>query len=560
MDTSDFAELLGTPLPPSPVKAEAALPTVSAVAVGSPPYEGASRTDNLALWQPSTLSADDEIDISKGPLDARVRYMLRNDSSVAGAATYHKDSIVGSLFLLNAKPMSAVLFNSEDEVWEEEAQEEIEMKFGLWAESPECWADAQRTKTLTDIVRLAVGVDLAGGEILASAEWMPDDGRPFRTAIQMIDTDRLCTPFNAWNNNRIRRGVEINAKGAPVAYHIRMAHPGDYANPESYLWRRVMARKPWGRPMILHQLEELRPDQHRGLSMMVGALQEMKMLKGFRKTELERAVLAASYAASIESELPSADIFRMMGGEDGNGASIDLLKDYLEAINEFSVGSKNLVVNGTRIPVMMPGTKLNIKNPGAESPAGSDFERSMQAYIAVSAGMSLEQFSRDYRNVNYSGGRMSRGETEKHLAARKRRTADRTATFLYRLWLEEAINTRSLECFKRRRMPEYYEGQNADAYSNCEWIGAGLGQIDPLKETQAIVLQLKNGLTTKEVAIAKLNGGDWRAVTRQIAREMRNDEKFKTPSVYAMAMSDAENALSGTPQVRENDGESGDEQ
>lgn len=560
MDTSDFAELLGAPLPPSPVKAEAALPTVSAVAVGSPPYEGASRTDNLALWQPSTLSADDEIDISKGPLDARVRYMLRNDSSVAGAATYHKDSIVGSLFLLNAKPMSAVLFNREDEVWEEEAQEEIEMKFGLWAESPECWADAQRTKTLTDIVRLAVGVDLAGGEILASAEWMPDDGRPFRTAIQMIDTDRLCTPFNAWNNNRIRRGVEITAKGAPVAYHIRMAHPGDYANPDSYLWRRVMARKPWGRPMILHQFEELRPDQHRGLSMMVGALQEMKMLKGFRKTELERAVLAASYAASIESELPSADIFRMMGGEDGNGASIDLLKDYLEAINEFSAGSKNLVVNGTRIPVMMPGTKLNIKNPGAESPAGSDFERSMQAYIAVSAGMSLEQFSRDYRNVNYSGGRMSRGETEKHLAARKRRTADRTATFLYRLWLEEAINTRSLECFKRRRMPEYYEGLNADAYSNCEWIGAGLGQIDPLKETQAVVLQLKNGLTTKEVAIAKLNGGDWRAVTRQIAREMRNDEKFKTPSVYAMAMSDAENALSGTPQVRENDGESGDNQ
>ena len=209
-DNSDFAELLGTPLPPSPVKAVAALPTVSAVAVGSPPYEGAGRSDNLALWQPSALSADDEIDISKGPLDARVRDMLRNDSSVAGAATYHKDSIVGSLFLLNAKPMSAVLFNREDEVWEEEAQEEIEMKFGLWAESPECWADAQRTKTLTDIVRLAVGVDLAGGEILASAEWMPDDGRPFRTAIQMIDTDRLCTPFNAWNNNRIRRGVDIH--------------------------------------------------------------------------------------------------------------------------------------------------------------------------------------------------------------------------------------------------------------------------------------------------------------------------------------------------------------
>lgn len=559
MDVSDFAELLG-PAPSLPATVEAAPPTVSAVAVGGSPYDAARRDDSLALWMPASYPADVEIDISKDALDARAGDLFRNDSGLAGAATFHKDSIVGAYYLLNAKPVSSVLFGREDPVWEEEAQEEIETKFGLWAESPECWLDAQRTKTLTDIVRLAVGLDLAGGEILASAEWMPDDGRPFRTAIQMIDTSRLCTPFNAFNDNKIRRGVEINAKGAPVAYHIRLAHPGDYLNADSYLWRRVMARKPWGRPMMFHQFEELRPDQHRGVSSMVSAIEQAQMLKGFRKTEIERAVLAASYAASIESELPSADVFRMMGGDDDNGNAINAIKDYLTAISEFSNGSKNLVVNGTRIPVMVPGTKLNIKNPGAESPAGSDFERSMQRGIAVAAGMSLEQFNRDYSGINYSGGRMSRGETEKHLAARKRRTADRTATFGYRLWLEEAINTRSLECFKRRRMPGYYEGLNADAYSNCEWIGAGLGQIDPLKETQAVVLQLKNGLTTKEVAIAKLNGGDWRAVARQIAREMKTDDKLKIPSVYAMAMSDAENALSGTPQVRENDGESGGDQ
>ncbi len=550
---SDIAELLG-PGAPSAARADVVAPlAVSAVAVrGETAYEGASSFDQLALWAPSIRSADAEILPEKPILDARVRDMTRNDAHVQGAQTLHKDNIVGAMYLLNAKPMSRVLFGKEDSVWEEEYQEEVETLFHLTAESPECWLDAQRVKTLTDIVRLAVGVDLAGGEVLASAEWMPDDGRPCRTAIQMVDTDRLSNPLNQlFRTNKIRRGVERDVRGAPVAYHIRMGHPGDYTNPDSYIWKRVMARKPWGRPQILHQFEQNRPDQSRGISGMVAALTEMKMLKGFRKVELQRAVLAATYAASIESELPTADVLRAMGGDDKSNPSIEYMREYLAAIQEYSGSAKNLTIDGAKIPVFMPGTKLNLKNPGAESPAGDKFEQSVLRYLASALNVSYEQLSRDYSQTNYSSARASRGETEKHLASRKKRVADRTANFVYRLWLEEQINANRIEALRRRNVPSFYEGLNAEAYSNCDWIGAGAGLIDPLKETQAFVLQMKNGITPREHVIAKIHGGDWRVVGRQIAREIAFDEKLGLPCVFTMAATESENALSGTPQERE---------
>lgn len=553
---ADIAELLGPVSPPAAVDAEPSR-TMSAVVVREGAFDGASRADQLALWQPAIQSANAEILPDKDVLDARTRDIVRNDSHIAGGAAIHKDNIVGATYLLNAKPMTKVL--ALDEVWEEEFQEEVETKFTLYAESPECWIDAQRTKTLTELVRLAVEQDYSVGEALAAAEWMPDDGRPFRTAIQMVDTDRLMTPYIALNRQKIFGGVEVDRYGAPIAYHIRQGHPSDWMDPAFYQFRRVMASKPWGRAMILHLYEQVRPSQARGISTMTSALREMKMLKSFRQVELQRAVLAATFAASMESELPTADVFRMLGDGVDQSAVIEYMQQYLGVVAEWQGGSKALKIDGARIPVLPPGTKMNLKNPGAESPSGDKFEQSMLRYLASATGTSYEALSKDYSQINYATGRMSKGQADNHMAARKRRAADPVATFAYTLWLEEAINKREIETLRFRGAPNFYEGLNKEAYTACDWIGAGAPMIDPLKETQADVLALKNGLTTKEVVVARRHGSDWRKVGRQIRREMSAATKDGTPDVYAMAMSDAENALSGTPQERQNDGESGNQ-
>lgn len=552
-------ELLGHTGEILPSVADAGTPSTVAAAVegggASVAYDASDRVQKLAAWRPAIRSADGDLLPEKRTIDARSRDTGRNDAYVAGGATLHKDNIVGATFLLNAKPETKILWGKEDPTWEAEFQEEVETKFSLWAESPQNWLDAQRINTLTGLVRLAVGVWCAGGEVLASAEWMKGTYRPYRSAIQMIDTDRLSTPWDRHADPKIRSGVERDFYGAPVAYHIRAVHEADISLTGTWedrmKWRRVPARKPWGRQMILHIYDQLRPDQTRGVSAMATALTEMRMAKRFRQTELERAIIAATYAASIETELPPGEVYAAMGDAGDENPSVAWSTDFLDAVSEYSGGAKNLHINGSRIPVFWPGTHLKIQNPGAASPAGDQFEASLLRYIAAAMGLSYEQLSRDYTQTSYSSARASMAETWKAMQVKKKQVADRTATFIYRLWLEEAINYNHLECLKRQNVPAFYEGLNAEAYSACDWLGAGQGMIDPLKETQADVLALKNGLMTKEQAIARRSGSDYRKVAKQRARERDLDRELDLPSVHDGEGSDMENALSGTPQERE---------
>ena len=278
------------------------------------------------------------------------------------------------------------------------------------------------------------------------------------------------------------------------------------------------------------------------------------MTKHFRKSELERATLAASYAMSIESEFPDSVLDAMGGSYAGEGnASMQWMNEYLAAIAEYSSGARNLHMDGTKIPVFAPGTSLKVQNPGANGPLGDKYEQSLLRYIAAALGVSYEELSRDFTQTNYSSARAAFGLTWKSMQTLKKMVADRFANFGYRLWLEEMINRNDIEALKRRNVPKYYEGRNADAYSRCEWIGAGQGQIDPLKETQAAILKIKSGLSTKEIEIAKMSGGDWRATARQINREIEEDRYYKNPSIYDNAdTKDVTNSLTASP----NDGES----
>lgn len=509
-------------------------------------YEGASRFDrSLALWAPPIQSADMDILPEKDISDARVRDMLRNDAYVQSGQALHRDGIVGSFFMLNSKPELVTLQaqnKAMDEVWEEEFQSEVEAKFSLWAESPNNWVDASRTNTLTGMVRLAVGVYVAAGEVLATAEWVRQIGRPFMTAIQMIDLDRLSNPYDRVDNVRdLRGGIEFDAYGAPIAYHIRTGHPTDPHDFTKYEWKRVARTKPWGRLQVVHIFEQQRPDQSRGISELVAALKEMKITKKFRDIVLQNAVVNASFAASIESELPPEAAFASIGGGNVGEAVTDYATTYLTAIAEYAGSSKNTHIDGVKIPHLFPGTKLQLRNAGTAGGVGTDFEKSLLRYIAANLGVSYEQLSRDYSGSNYSSMKAATVETGRFMASRKKMVADRFASSVYRLWLEEAINIGEITSLPRNA-PSWYERLNADAYARCDWIGAGRGQIDELKETQAAVLRLKYHLSTYEEEHAKL-GKDWRAVFAQAERE----QVVMKERELVVEEANAINAASGAP-------------
>jgi len=521
-------------------------------------YDAASTFDQqIAQWNPPLRSADADILPDKDLLDARTRDVWRNDAFVAGGLAHHKDSIVGSMFLLNSKPQGEVLGWDEERV--ERFQTEVEAKFQTWAESPFRWVDASRRNDLTELVRLAVGVFVMTGEVLATAEWIERNRREYRTAIQMVDSDRLQTPMEHEANPLIRGGIRHDTYGAPVTAYIRTRHPRDYRNMlmvDQWAYKQVGFWKPWGRPQVVHIREQQRVDQTRGISQIVAGLRGLAITQKFRDVTLQNAVVNATYAATIESELPSEMVYQQIGSGNVGDTIKDYASNFLGAVNEYVNNSKHMMVDGVKIPHLFPGTSFKMQPAGAPGGVGQDFETSLLRYVAAALDISYEELSRDYTKTTYSSARAAMLQTWRSMQARKRIVADCMANTIYRLWLEEAINNDKIESFPASEASMLYTNGHLnmlwDALTRADWIGASRGQIDELKETQAAVLRIKFGLATHEDELAKL-GKDWRKVYAQLEREQKMREEMN----IVLEESNAMNAASGSPREIEDEGTEG---
>jgi len=478
--------------------------------------QGAERTSRETLaWNPTMRSPDQVINYAKPLADARGKDMVQNDGYAMGAVNVHKDSIVGATYRLNAQPNWRVL--GADEGWAEEFQKVVENRFNLLAESEHCWLDASGMNTFTSLIRLGVGGFVFTGEVLATAEWLRASNRPLRTAIQLVSPDRLSNPDGLPDTREWRRGVRKDRFGKPVDYAFRNAYPTEDYDDKSYTWKIVPAFKPWGRRQVIHIIEQLMPDQSRGIAEMVSVLKQMRMTKSFQEVTLQNAVINASFAAAIESELPPDVVYQNLGGAEP-GAWINTVAQYMEALNAYLGAANNIKLDGAKIPHLFPGTKLNMMPMGQPGGVGTSFEESLLRNIAAALGVSYEEFSRDYSKTSYSSARTSMVNTWRFMQSRKKAVADRMASAIYALVLEEEINAGNVPLPPGKTFAHFYEPLMKEAYTACSWIGASRGQIDELKETQAAILRIKSGLSTYEIEVAKL-GSDWREIFEQRARE-----------------------------------------
>jgi lambda family phage portal protein len=488
-------------------------------------YEGADQFDRtLAMWSPPRDSADALVLPAKFFAEGRARDLARNDAYVAAGGEFHRDSVVGARFRLMSEPRWQMLGLSE--TWADEFGEEVEQLWEMYAESEECYADAQRRMTFTGMIRLAIINYVMNQEVLATVEWLRDRSRVSRTAFLLIDPDRLCTPqdqFSLAYQGKIRGGIERKENGEPVAYWIHAENPVNALLTGRYGAKRIAARKPWGRRQVIHISEPTRIDQTRGISQLATAIRETKIGRRYRDVALQNAVINATYAATIESELDTAQIFSILGNgstTDPTQAILNYIGAYGAAIGAYTSGSKRLQIDGAKIPHLPPGTKLNMQSIGKQGSLGNEFESSILRYTAAALGVTYEELTRDLRETNYSSIKAGWNITQRTMRARKAMVADRLANQMFMLWLEEEINAGRITSMPRNA-PNIYEGYNLLAYSNATWFGTGLGQIDELKETQAMHQRIDNGTSNHKIEISRLHGLDWREVMRQRAKEQK---------------------------------------
>lgn len=489
--------------------------------------EGAERTKReTVLWSPPMTSPDRAINPGKKLADARGKDMVLNDGYTQGAVRIQKDSIVGASYRLNSKPDHRVIMGSDTSYgqgWAEEFASVAEARFNLAAESEDGWFDASGQLTFTGMLRLWVGAFCYTGEIIGTAEWEDSDpSRPFKTAIQMISPDRLCNRdglpdgYDPRSGAKLSRGVEMDRKNRPIRFHIRRGYETDWDNRDINTWDIVEARKPWGRRQVVFVRDPNMIDQTRGISEMVAALAHSNMTKTYSELVLQKAVVDASYAAAVESEMPNADVIAAMGG--GDQGFVNAVGQYMSMLQDFLGASENIAIDGVKMPHLFPGTKLNILPMSTPGGIGSDFEDSLIRKLAATFGVGFSEMSRNFAKFNYSGIKAEMALIERTMNSKKKFGADRAATQIFQLWVEEEIAQGNLPLPRGKNRTDFYRPLMKDAYTRCSWIASGRGQVDELKETQAAMLRIKSGLSTYEKEASKL-GEDWRELAAQRAKE-----------------------------------------
>jgi lambda family phage portal protein len=447
----------------------------------------------LASWQPVKGSADNDLLPELATIVSRSRDLARNHGVASGAIQTLNDNIVGVGLRLSAKPDYKLLGKTKE--WEEQWQAKVEGLWRSWAETNAC--DAAKTLNFNGLTTLVFKSCLINGEALALPLWLKD--RPFHTCIQLIEPDRLSNPNSATDSKTLRSGMEIDRYGAPVAYHIRQNHPGDYwIGGALDTWERIPAYTDFGRRRVLHIHDIERIGQHRGKPILTSIMPMFKMLDHYERSELQAAIVNAMIAAFIETPMDAEGLNELFGGDSN---------DYLNAKKDWKVKLEG----GSIIPIF-PGDKIAPFTPSRPNSAYGSFIENVLRHIGTGLNIPYELLLKDFSKTNYSSARAALLEAWRFFNGRRSWLANSWATPVYELWLEEAVNKGLIDA------PDFY--QNRYAYTRCKWIGPGRGWVDPVKEAQACQLRMEIGLSTLEEECAS-QGLDWEEVIEQRVKEQK---------------------------------------
>lgn len=493
------------------------------------PYDAADRSgDHMADWNPYLGSPDGELNMYRDTIVSRVRDLVRNDGWASGAVTRIIDNAIGASFRPIFKPDWQSLrahtgIEGFDHVWADEFGQALEAGYRTWSLDVGRYCDVERKLTVPQMMRLGFRHKMVDGDAVAQMHWLPErvgDGRArYATAIQIVDPDRMSNPNLAFDRQDLRGGVELDEYGAAVAYHFRRAHQGDYYNAaKAQSWERIERETSWGRPIIIHDFDHDRAGQHRGTGIFTPVIQRLKMLIKYDGAELDASIVNAIFAAYIESPFDHAMVESAMGGDaDEVGAYQDGRADFH---NE-----RRIKLGGARMPILYPGEKINTVMASRPNSNFAAFESAVLRNFASATGLSAQQISNDWSNVNYSSGRGAMLEAWKTLSRRRNDFATGFGQSIVVCYVEEAMDVDDLPL--PAGAPPFSNFRAA--YARTKWMGPGRGIVDPVKERQGAILGMDAGMSTLEDETADLFGMDWRETVAQRAIEVARFKELGLP-------------------------------
>lgn len=258
-----------------------------------------------------------------------------------------------------------------------------------WAATKEC--DAEGRLTFYGLQALAVRTVAEAGEVLVRRRRRyPADGLTIPLQLQVLEPDFLDIQRDGVSGvagGPIVQGVEFDKIGRRVAYWLYDRHPGSTRLAfggfgtnafNAFVSKRVPAED------VIHVYHTERPGQVRGVSWLAAAILNLKDFDEYEDASLMKQKIAACFAAFV------TDV-------DGSGATLGEQSTDDPMVETLEPGMVS------RLP---PGRNVTFATP---PPAGEDgFSTRTLRRIAAALGVTYEDMTGDYSQVNFSSARMAR--------------------------------------------------------------------------------------------------------------------------------------------------------
>ena len=461
-------------------------------------YTGARRDRRqTSEWATRGGSADAVSLFDLPTLRDRSRDLVRNTPLATGAINTVTTNVVGTGLKVQSRVdrelLAGIVPGGEAGLdrWERDA----ERVWHEWSESEDC--DATRSQCFAEIQDLAFRSTLESGDVFLLRRSIQRGDRRLRTAVQLIESDRVTNPRGRRDNRYMAGGVQLDGYGAPIRYHVLNQHPGDQGKVDrSGVW--VAAFGPnSGERQVLHLFKRLRIDMTRGVPYLAPVIEPLKMLDRYAEAELMAAVVSSFFTVFVKSEGDDVGMaVAQPAAETGGGASD---KDYKLA----SGAILDLGVNES----------IETANPGRPNAQFDPFVLAVLRQIGVALEIPFEILIKHF-TASYSAARAAMLEAWKFFRSRREWLAGRLCDPVYGWVIAEAVARGMLVA------PGFFESPSLRrAYLGTEWNGPAPGQIDPKKDADANQILVEMGVKTLTQVTAETTGGDWETNQARRARE-----------------------------------------
>jgi lambda family phage portal protein len=433
-------------------------------------YSFAAVNRLTADWITSGLSGNAEL---RGP----VRRIIHRARDLA----HENDYVRGFLVDVENNVIGAAEFDLRMDVGEMQgdgvkrpdalANRLIESAWWEWVQPSTCTVNGDMD--WRGVKRLALRDVPTAGAVLVRHIRGAAAGNRFGYAVQLLEIEQLDLDKheNTKDGGRIRFGIEKNATGRTVAYHVLKQHPGDDIH--AGMVRRDVERIP-AADMILLQLPE-RISQVLSQTWMISSGKSLKMLDGYEDAELVAARAGACKGGWFKTPVDGGPGYPT--GRDGEQFTMDAEPGMWEALP--------------------PGVEPVVNDPSHPNSQFGEFRKAVLRRVATSLGISYTTLGNDLEAVNFSSARVGLMDEREVWKALQLWFRVHFLEVVFREWLTMALSVGAINLplakFDKFNQPRFKTRR-------WEWL-------DPLKEAQAKALAVEKGFTSRR-AIIDEQGGD----------------------------------------------------